>query len=285
MQGKTRCPYCDKNVIVEVPDDAKGIQNTKCPNCGMNIKVNVDTEEKYNWEKESPIHPYVRRIASSKPSIAGVLLIIIFLLGVMLGTSALFFSKIVSEGYGTYEAKVVDENGAPLHGVKVYLVDENLTLIAETNESGFFSIEMAAGKHFIELHKENYITLKAEILVFPSNSKVFTDGFIMKKGEGKEAVKSPLAMTADLAPIVALLIMVIFLIPLIGGVFCFFRKHILLGIIGAVFGILIFSILLAISILFLAMLNLVFFIGSILSIVALALLILSRKEFGREVKY
>lgn len=271
MQGKTKCPYCGKNVVVEVPDGAKGIQRTKCPNCGMNIKVDVSAEEKYSWEKESPIHPSVKPVTSSKPIIAGALLIIVFILGMATGLSILLAGEDVFEGNGIYEAKVVDNEGNALQGVEIYLVNQTFP-IAETDENGFFKVNLSAGRHVIELRKEGYNTIRVEVFVLPSNlpfKASMRDEFTMLEGNKIKEEKTLMAMAMDMVPVFAYAIILISFLPLIGAIFCFMKKHFVVAIIGAIFGIF----------------TLGFIIGALLSIVALILLIISRDEFGKEAKY
>ncbi len=263
MRGKTKCPYCNKNVVVEVPDGAKGLQLTKCPNCGMDIKVDVSTGEKKEKEWESPIHPLVKYTPSSKPLIAGSLLIIVFILGIAMGTS-IFFAEKAFKGEGFYQGEVYDEGENPIENVSVYLIDNTTKLVAKTDAKGYFSLtNISAGKHVIRLEKEGYKTVVAEIFVMPANLPALKDKFIMKKGEGEVKEKTAFAIIIKFFPYLAILFVMVSIPALIGGIFCFLKKYFVIAIVGAIFGII----------------SIGFFIGSILSIVALVLILLSKDEF------
>ena len=66
MKGKTTCPYCNKNVVVDVPDGSTGIQKTKCPNCDMSLKVEVTFED---INTDNLIHPLVKEKFSQNKKI------------------------------------------------------------------------------------------------------------------------------------------------------------------------------------------------------------------------
>ncbi len=266
MQGRTRCPYCNKNVVVEVPDGATGIQHTVCPNCGMHIKVEIPVERREE-KKESPIHPLVKHTPSSKPAIAGIFLIIVFLLGIIMGALLLLSENEMLKGNGIYEGMVTDEEHNAIEGAEIYLIDEGVKIkVTETGGDGYFSIKnLSAGKHRILLEKNGYISKNVSIGVFPTTKSIFRERFIMKKGEGMERERSITAFVIDFLPMLSLAIIIVSIPALIGGVFCFMRRYELIAIIGAIFGI--FSI--------------GFLIGSILSIVALVLILISREEFRK----
>lgn len=272
MKGKTKCPYCGKYVIIEVPDGATGLQTVTCPNCGMKIKVNVEEHEALNLpsttENESPIHPTIRKIKpSSKPMLAGALLLTVFLLGVVMGGVILTHENILSHGFGDYTAKVIDNDGHAIEGVVVTIEDENISVTSDENGEFFFE-NISAGKHVIDLKKEGYASIKAEIFVLPIKYPIKSK-FVMEKGEGTENEKGIILRAINALPIISTAIIIISFLPLIGAIFCFMRKYFFMAIISSIIGI--FSI--------------GFFIGSILSIVALIILLLSRNEFEGEVKY
>ncbi len=263
MKGRTKCPYCNKSVIVEVPDDAEGLQKTKCPNCGMSIKVDVSKRErKEEWE--SPIHPYVKLAPSAKPLIAGLLLIIAFILGVSMGSSLLIGPEFKGEGF--YQAEVYDENKEPLENVSIYLIENGAKLVAKTDSNGYFSLNnISAGKHLIEIKKEGYKSIRVEIFVMPSSISIIKDQFFMKKGEGFIKEKTLFAMIIDYLPYLAIFFIIVSFPALIGGIFCLLKKNFIVAIIGAIFGIA----------------SIGFLIGSLFSIIALILIILSKNDFKK----
>ena len=262
MKGKTKCPYCGRYVIIEVPDGATGLQTVTCPNCGMKIKVNV-SEEKRREIEEMPIHPTVQKIKpSGRLAVAGAMLVIVFILGAVMGGLLLTDESALYRGVGNYKGKVVDEYGKGIEGVEVYY-DKNFTT---TDEKGYFMIKnISAGKHILELKKEGYKTVEATIFVLPG--KIYlTSKFKMVEGEGIEKEKDIQSTIIKAVPIIATTILIISFLPLIGAIFCFMKKYFIVALISSIFGI--FSI--------------GFFIGSILSIVALIIILLSREEFGRK---
>ena len=136
--------------------------------------------------------------------------------------------------------------------------------MAETDKEGYFSINLSSGKHRILIEKEGYISKNISIGVFPIKS-IFRQKFVMKEGEGEERQKSITAFAIDILPMMALAIIIISIPALIGGIFCLLRKYRFIAIIGAFFGI--FSI--------------GFFIGTVLSIIALILILTSREDFAK----
>ncbi|MCD6331510.1 MAG: hypothetical protein J7L80_04845 [Thermoplasmata archaeon] len=260
MRGKTRCPYCNKQVIVEVPDGAVGLQKTKCPNCGMNIVVDVREKEEKR-EESFVIHPLVKKEKTAKPMIAGILLVMVFVMGVLAGSFILLSQESILRGYGEYKAKVFNEEGKPLQGVKAYLNDK---MVVSDEEGNIYFSNVTAGKHTLWLHKEGYKSMKIKVLVLPWKN-FLTDKFRMKEGNGTIEDESFLYTAFQFLPYLAFGIIIVSIPALIGGIFCFLRKQALVAIICSIFGI--FSIG-------------PFFIGSILSIIALALIVLSREEFS-----
>ncbi len=272
MKGKARCPYCKKSVIIDVPDGSSGEQVTTCPNCGMKFKVNVDGE-KYSWENEAPmIHPSMHlKTKSMKPVIAGILLIVTLLLGMVL--SAVFFSgvSIIESAHinCTFNGTVVDDNGNPLEGVTVSVINHPEISNVTTKDNGKFSLSnITAGKQTLQLTKEGYKTTNIKVIVLPQN--IESENFVMKEGSGEISTESLLAkIFIDYAPWISSIILVMSIISGIGGVASLIRKYFPITIIGSVAGF--FTI-----------------IGIPLGIIAIVLLLLSKDEFEskpREMKY
>jgi len=266
VKGKTKCPYCGENVIVEVPDGATGIQTATCPNCGMKIKVDVSSGEKKEIE-ETPIHPTIQKMKpTSRLAVAGALLLAVFLLGAVMGGLLLSEREALYHGIGEYRGKVVDESGVAIENAKVYL-DGNFSGV--TDEKGIFILKnVSAGKHLLEIEKEGYKKIEAKIFVFPARIAI-TSKFVLKEGEGIEKESDLPSTFIKLIPVIATAIIIISFLPLVGAVSCFLKRGFVIALIASIFGI--FSI--------------GFFIGSILSIIALIIILLSKNEFMGEVKY
>ncbi len=275
MRGRTKCPKCGNRFILEVPDQAIGEYPASCPECGHSFNIDV---KKYSWEGETDevVPPSLHvKPHSSKPMIAGVLLIIVFVLGIATG---ILFNDIIEEGIenmggtGTFKGIVRDENGY-LPDVTVALVNYP-TINDTTDENGKFLLKkVPTGYQKINLSKENYTTLTVRILVLPGTGAI-KEKIVMEKGSGNSTINSDFVKMFDMVTgVICPIIFVIFgVFALLGGILSIQRKHFAVAIIGSVFGILSFG----------------FFIGSILSIAALILILLSKEEFGEkpnEVKF
>ncbi len=265
MKGKARCPHCRQNVVVKVPDGASGEQVTTCPQCGMEFRVNVD--EQYSWEEETPpIHPSVHLDKHSwKPVVAGVLLIVIFLLGTVIAGALLFSLDTLTETgmASTYTGTVVDEEGSKLAGVTVTVEDAATT--ATTDGSGEFTLSnISGGKHTLVFNSAGYKTLRAEVFVLPWDITLPTQDFTMEQGTGSTSQRGIMLVVLDLAPALAVGILALSAVALIGGILALLRKQFVFAVVGAVCGIIagFFSI-----------------VGIPLGIVALVLLLISREEF------
>ncbi|MFO8133847.1 MAG: carboxypeptidase-like regulatory domain-containing protein [Thermoplasmatota archaeon] len=265
MKGKARCPHCRQNVVVEVPDGASGEQVTTCPQCGMEFRVNVD--EQYSWEAETPpIHPSVHLDKHSwKPVVAGVILIVICLLGMMIAGALLFsLDTLTDTGMAsTYTGTVVDEEGSKLAGVNVTVEDTGMT--ATTDGAGAFTLSnISGGKHTLVFTSAGYKTLRAEVFVLPWDITLPAQDFTMEQGTGSTSQRGLMLVVLDLAPVLAVGILALSIVALVGGILALLRKHFVIAVVGAVCGIIagFFSI-----------------VGIPLGIVALVLLLISREEF------
>ena len=265
MKGKARCPHCRQNVVIEVPDGASGEQVTTCPQCGMDFRVNVD--ERYSWEEETPpIHPSVHLDKHSlKPVVAGVLLIVIFLLGTIMAGALLFsLDTLTDTGMtSTYSGTVVDEDGSKLAGVNVTI--EGTTLATTTDGSGDFKFaNITGGEHTLVFTSPGYKTLRAEVFVLPWDIPLPTQDFTLEPGTGTTSQRGLMLVVLDLAPALAVGILALSVVALIGGILALLRKYFVFAVVGAVCGIIagFFSI-----------------VGIPLGIIALVLLLISKEEF------
>jgi len=269
MKGKAHCPHCKHKVVVEVPDEAHGEQIVACPQCGVQFKVNVD--EPYSWEEDAPlIHPSVRlKNRSMKPPVAGLLLIIIFLLGVVI-SGVLFFSlDVVGSVHmeSQFQGTVVDEEGTALAGVTVTVTDHP-ELMAVTDAEGRFSFpNITSGRQELQFMEDGYKTLKAKVFVFPWNVSIAQERFVLEAGQGTEQYKSLAIRIFEMGPLLAAVLATLSTVALVGGIMALLRRHFIVALVGGVCGIVagFFSI-----------------VGIPLGIVAIILLLLSREEFQGE---
>ncbi len=260
MKGRTRCPYCRKNVVVEVADGIEGIQKTTCPNCNMNIKVDITAEEP---PAESPIHPLVEPHPSRKLLVAGVLLMVAGLLGLAMGASFLIVEDTLLGGSGTYEGTVVDENGNAVVNAIISLADEEPPqVMTGTDEEGHFSFTTTTGVHTITISHDDYATKRVRVGVFPFDPMVAEQFVLEKNGEVHEE-KTVTARIFELLPLIFSVFVVLSIPPLVGAICCMMKKYMAVAVVGAVCGILAMG----------------FLAGSLLSLVALILIIMARDEF------
>lgn len=266
MKGKTRCPYCGENIVVEVPDGVTGLQTVTCPNCGMKIKVNVTADEEPIIEY-SPIHPTVKKIKKSeKTTLAAILLIISFILGISMGAILISQHNLLYEGMGEIKGIVVDEHGKELYNVTIYVDGQALE---RSDKDGKFIIKnISAGEHTLIFEKEGFKRLVVKTFVFPSSISV-SEKYTLPRGDGEIEIKSLSLYAVKFLPIFSYAVIIISIMPLIGGIFCLMRKHFIVVVISSVFGIFSFG----------------FIVGSLLSIIALILVLLSKNEFEEEIKY
>ncbi len=266
MKGKTRCPYCGENIIVEVPDGATGLQSVTCPNCGMKIKINVMPDEK-PIQEYSPIHPTVKKIKrSEKTTLAAIFLILSFILGISMGAILLAHHNMLYEGNGEIKGYVVDEKGNGLYDVSIY-VDGNFSM--RSDEKGRFEIKnISAGEHVLTFEKNGFKKLVVKTFVLPSSISI-SEKYTLKKGSGEEKITSLTLYAVKFLPVFSYAVITLSFLPLIGGIFCLMRKHFIIVVVSSVFGIFSFG----------------FIVGSLLSIIALILVLLSRDEFEEEIKY
>lgn len=260
MKGKTTCPYCRKNVVVEVADGIEGIQKTTCPNCNMHIKVDVTAEEP---PAESPVHPLVAHHPSRKLAVAGVLLVLAGLLGLAMGASFLIAEDTLLGGTGTYEGTVVDENGNAVVDAIISLADEEPPqVMTSTDGEGHFAFTTTTGVHTITISHDDYTTKRVRVGVFPFEPMI-AEQFVMEKNGDVREEKAVTARVFELIPLIFSVFMMLSIPPLVGGITCIMKKYMAMAVIGAVCGILAMG----------------FLVGSLLSIVALILIIIARDEF------
>jgi hypothetical protein len=225
---------------------------------------------------------------TSKPSIAGALLIITAIIGFIFagfaGVAAAVFGDI--EGmigffsgqdevdiYGT----ITVENGTPVENVTVFIIDEEI--ISHTDENGWYLLgNVPIGNQRIQVEKEGYNTIIYKSFVEPSNNTDSSDfdfgghsnneyNFVLEPGDStiQKGSYTELSWLGPLLIVCAVIGFILAFLTLIGGIFSIKRKNLGLVITGAIAGIF----------------TLGFGLGSILSIIALFIIILSRKEFKK----
>ena len=246
-----------------------------------------------------------RKGRSSKPDAVGALLVIAGVLSIIMG----LFAGIIFLGVGSFvtdmggdmmadtgdvSGHVIAQNMTPLEGATLTVVDSGQQVIS--NETGYFRIvSVDTGWHDIRVEKQGYRTIIQSVKVEPSNYGGYTDhdshwdesysehedstvvDFQLQPGTDTYRVGSH--HTGDwpgawndwangwggfMAAVCSLLMMLFGFLTVIGGFFAFRRKHLPVVFMGAVFGII----------------SIGFFLGIILSILALIILFLCMDEFN-----
>lgn len=226
---------------------------------------------------------------SSKPSIAGALLVLVAILGIIFGILIGFMGNVLaniedSDLFGAEEkidikGKVIYDDGFAAENVTISIVGEPLS--TQTDVWGKFEIfDVPAGKHKIQVEKDGYNTIIHKAFI-SSQGDIWTwtggegeerptNEFEFKLNPGNDVENTggypPFEMISTMLFVCAIMAIIFSIIALIGGYFALKRKNFPIAIIGAILGI--FSI--------------GFFLGSILAVIALFLLILARHDFKKE---
>jgi hypothetical protein len=232
----------------------------KCRKCGYEFtareKFTICPQCFYQFDtgKEYKIEP---RKSSAKPTIAGILLIIVFLFTlfiviVLYATPTLLEHYHLEQMQSSLYGRVVDENGIGIENVTIELN----TLTVGTNSTGYYKLEnISYGIYRIKISKPNNNTIIAKIFVYQGEE----NNFKLTPGEATIEEDRTVELFALLYSCATIeLIFSIFI--LLGAICAIKRKHFGVSIVGSILGLL--SIL-----------------GIPLSIPALILLALSKNEF------
>ena len=268
MKGRTTCPKCKHQFILELNEDEKEPQ-TSCPKCNHNFKINTNCEETPNgsttctWEEHGEPRKTIlssMKPKSNRPMIAIILLICIFSIGV---TTAIFSETFIettldvadSAGLkGSVTVEIQDVTNNTIESAEVLLNGKNL----EKNDEGlFFADEVKPGIQTIKVSKSGYNTEIVEILVTP----FFKSAHVIKLENGTISNENIKEFDTIGCSIIILIFAVFTLISLITTLQ---RQHFDAALMGAILSIFTFGF---------------FFLGSILSIAAVIVIYFSRDEF------
>jgi hypothetical protein len=192
------------------------------------------------------------------PTVAGILLICVFVLGI---SSAVFtdaflnapLTLLADNGFtGSVDIIVVDQNNVTLSNVNI--VVENTENISYS--SGKYHIcNLPVGITKIEMFLNNYTTYTKEILILPFITSTYNLSLTEVSGQYYEKFDT----------VGCFIILLIFsVIGLLSSVMCLKRHHLDVAIVGSILAIFSFGF---------------FFIGSLLSIIAVVIIFKSRDEF------
>jgi hypothetical protein len=275
MRGKTTCPQCGEKYSLDLPDDSTGIYSTTCPKCDHSFKIDLGEKINLNDDKTPLIPPSLHvKPRSRKPIIAGVFLIITFLAGVLFwGPLYLDHENFITEASTqgqwnlSFQGKIVNETGVALPNVTIAL--DNASTSVYTDTGGLFTLDdISWGYHLLHLSKTNFTTTHITIFVPPFHLWENQEEYILLQGNSEINLDSQMVkdMNSYIPPL-SILFLVFSVMALLGGLFSLQRKMLPLSLLGSILGIFTLGI---------------FLIGSILSIVALILIIYSRYEFGEK---
>ena len=251
----------------------------------------------YRQDKPGEVHyhyyyepPQIRKERSSKPGIAGALLVITAVLGLL--SAGLMFGGAWFMGNmgGGFEFFGVDDkadvwgtveyvNGTPADNVTISIVGEPLT--TQTSENGKYMIyNVPTGNQEINVEKAGYNTIIYKAFINPPNSNqdknkddkdndkdndknefdftITTGDRIIERGS-----YPPFEMIRNILYVCAIVIIIFSIIALIGGVFAFKRKNFKIALLGSILGL--FTV-----------------IGTLFALISIFILVISRKEFDEQ---
>jgi hypothetical protein len=266
MKGRTICPKCKHEFILELDEDGKE-HSVSCPKCNNEFTIKAeckvtDSDGECSWEEHGePRKTILSKIKpkTNKPMVAAIVLIIVFGIGL---NTALFSDVFIESSLeiasgigltGTVKISVtdVDNNSIGEANIKI----DGIT--AKTDANGNFTlIEFDLGVKTLEISYANKKTYKREILVTPFIN--YEDNIKLNEGAGDEDLIEFNSSSCTL------IILIFSIFSLLGAIVCIKRQHFDVAIVGSLIGIFSFGF---------------FFIGTILSIIAFVIIMKSKEEF------
>jgi hypothetical protein len=251
-------------------------------------------EEQAQQSKRAYSNPPSSPNRSSKPMVAGSLLLIIGIIGIIFSSIVIGGGLIMDtledipfQGYSvtSIDGTIVDSTGIALANVSIQIADSHLAAVSDGN--GSYQLKgISSGYHQIILEKEGYNTLVYYTYIVqgdefdgfaqqPSSDDPLsildsTYDFQMSKGSETFEYGSPTPPHQQLFEKfggwisgIGVITMICSIVALIGGYFSIQRKRYVFVLISSIVAIFSFG----------------FFIGSMLAIIALIVVIISSKEF------
>jgi DNA-directed RNA polymerase subunit RPC12/RpoP len=261
MKGRTTCPQCKHEFVLDLPEDCKK-HDVVCPKCKKKFVIETKPSDpkskgECSWEEHGePRKTILSAIKpkTNRPRIVAVILIAVFVIGL---STAAFADIFIESSTGVFSAigvkgkaelVVTDLSNTSLSGVSIEIGD----LSGTTDENGFYSVEnVPLGIQTVELSFEGD-TLTYEILVLP---------FITSHNEIKMEAGTTVGFNSAGCSII---LGVFSVFALLAAVVCYKRRNFDVAVAGSALSIFSFGF---------------FLIGSILSIVALIIIIMCKEEF------
>jgi hypothetical protein len=234
----------------------------------------------YYYEPPPPV-----KGKSSKPSIAGALLLIAAVLGIVGGVAFLSLGFVfggMEEGFvffgeeqkGDITGTVVSLNGAPIAGVNISIVGEPLRTTTDS-DGNYIIYNVPSGNRKIMVEKEGYKTMIYKTFIDSSQYSRDKESdfsneydFTLEIGEGEVEKGSypPWDLIRGATTVCGVLIVVFSIIALMGAIQAFRRMNWGIAMTGAVLGL--FTV-----------------IGTLFALIAIFILVISKDEFDRQKDY
>jgi hypothetical protein len=222
---------------------------------------------------------------SSKPSIAGALLLVAAVLGIVGGVALLSLGFVfggMDEGFaffgeeqnGDITGTVVALNGTPIAGVNISIVGEPLSTMTDS-EGNYIIYNVPSGNQKIMVEKEGYVTIVYKAFIDPSqhsrdNEKDSTNEFNFTlqigSGEVEQGSYPPWDLIRGITTVCGVLIVVFSIVALMGAISAFRRTGWGIAMTGAVLGL--FTV-----------------IGTLFALIAIFILVISKDEFDKQKDY
>jgi hypothetical protein len=266
MKGRTTCPKCKHEFVLDVPDRDKK-HEIVCPKCENKFNIqskysDSESNEANSWEEHGEPRKTILssiKTKTNRPMIAAILLVCVFALGT---TTAIFSEAFIESTMdlasgvgltGSVEIMVLDESNNSIKDVSVKI--DGLT--GKTDKNGLYSTDnVQLGILTLEVSASNFITQTHEILVTPFSDSDSTINLENGSGSSDKIYFDTTGCT--------LILGIFSVFALIGLITCLKRQHFDVAIAGSLIGILSFGF---------------FFVGSILSIIAFVFIVKSKEEF------
>ena len=267
MKGRTKCPKCEHEFVLDAPKEYKK-HRVNCPKCNHKFNIrpaSIDSklDDDCLWEEYGEPRKTVLssiRPKTDKPFIATILLSFVFVIGI---ASATFPETLIEAPLatlsnvgmsGSIELTIVDQSNKPLYLRNISVTINDASTISDINGS-YNTDNVTLGIAKVELSHPQYKTLTCEVPVVPfiaSSHKI-----IMENGNGDKYIPFN---TIGCSAIIA----IFSIFALIAALMSLKRKHLDVAVVGSILGIFSFGF---------------FLVGSIISIIALAIILNSREEF------
>lgn len=226
------------------------------PQGGQYGRPGYDVHYHYYYEP-----PKVKRGKSSKPTIAGALLIIHGIVAILLAAMLVMLLGTVAEGgefFGMSDTAeitgtVIYENGTPAEGVTISIIGEDISTQTGSN-GGYYIYDAPVGNQRIMVEKEGYKTIIHKTFISPSDpnnpdSQGNDHEFTLRPGTEtiEQGAYLPWAFLEALGYVCASIMVITSVIAIIGGIYAIKREHYGFTLAASVAGIISLGVLAAIA--------------------------------------